>query len=173
MTQSHKLQHKVPQRRRSSDRGALRPPNETHADDPARAFVLFIAERIEHLPGVWSEIVNAPDCGLSADLYINSAYMPRLRHENPYLMCHIDHDGILLQQMSLPDREEIQRKGWSVRREDSIRVFLPRDEIEMEIAWRIVSLAYLFETSPSIRPRANGNSPRALPNCSSTAKYWM
>jgi hypothetical protein len=173
MTQSHKTQPGVFLPRRISDRRSPGTLDKTGADDLAQAFIRIAAERIERLPGVRSEITSATNNRIAADFYIESAYMPRLRHADPYLMCHIDNGGIQLQQISLPDRDEIRRKGWSMHTEDSICVFLPRDGIEIEVAWRVVALAYLFETSPSTRPRANGNSPRTLPNCSSTAKYWM
>jgi hypothetical protein len=82
-------------------------------------------------------------------------------------------EGISVPQLDPVDKAEIAYKGWASRAEDEITLYLPRDSIEMEIAWRIILRSYQFLASKPPQFRTRKEPLPDLPKCASTAKYWM
>lgn len=132
-----------------------------------------LTDRIDALPGISPRHTLLANDTLTTDHFIDPAYILGRSCSRPKLLCHMDCDGILLPEMSMPDREEVLRKGWASCASDAVSLFPPRDSIEMEIAWRIILLAYHYLTSmPDGSPTREKTTP-VWPVCSSTAKYWV
>lgn len=132
-----------------------------------------LSERICALPGLTATRTILDDGATATDHFIDAAYILRYPYSGPRLLCHIDLDGISVPELDPVDKEEIASKGWASCVEDEITLYLPRDSIEMEIAWRIILRAYQFLASRPPEFRTRRKSATDLPKCVSTAKYWM
>lgn len=132
-----------------------------------------LAKRIGALPGVTTTNTVLDDGTTATDHFIEAAYVLRSLYSSPTLLCHIDPDGILLPQLDPTDKPEIALKGWACRADDETVLHLPRDSIEMEIAWRVILRAYQYLASRPPHSRARRKTSPELPQCVSTAKYWM
>jgi hypothetical protein len=159
--------------RRLADRIPVTDPGSYDVALSSRPNTWGLAERLKNLPGISQNYTLLADNTSAEDYFIESSYVLRCSCSKPQLFCHIDHDGILLPGISPLDKEQVLQKEWATRADDSVNVFLPRDSIEMEIAWRIVLLAYQFWTSAQARSCAGQTDQPILPTFSSTAKYWM
>jgi hypothetical protein len=149
---------------------------ETVSDQPLatprpRCWGLY--RRIEALPGIELRQTRGANDMLASDYYIDGSYVLRSIAADAQLLCRIDADGILLPMISPHAREEVLRKGWATGSDDAVIMYLPRDSIEMEIAWRIVLIAYQFRTLAPPRPRSSTSTQTAAPHGSSTSQYWM
>lgn len=173
MLQVHSPQRQVLLPRRLIDRTPLEEPGNNGSGDAGVRKTWDLTERIEALPGVWSNRTSLPDGTVATDFFIESSVLLRQHRSKQNLMCHIDGDGIFLPRVSTSDTEEILMKGWGIRAGKSIRVFLPRDRIEKEIAWRVILLAYRFETSQRTRSEAGTKIHPMTPGFASSAKYWV
>ena len=132
-----------------------------------------LSERISALPGVTSTSTILDDGAAATDHFLDAAYILRYTYSGPRLLCHVDLEGISVPELDPVDKAEIVYKGWASRAEDEITLYLPRDSIEMEIAWRIILRAYQFLASRPPEYRARREPSRDLPICASTAKYWI
>ena len=132
-----------------------------------------LSERISALPGVITNRTVLDDGATATDHIVDSAYVLRNPCDFPQLLCHIDLEGISIPQLDPVDKLEVTYKGWASRADEETTLYLPRDSIEMEIAWRIILRAYQYLASrpPDMRIRRKSSSD--LPKCVSTAKYWM
>lgn len=172
MTGTHILQRIVLLPKRLADRAALVEPCNYDAAASPPPNTWGLTERIAALPGIRPEHKILADNTLATDHFIEDSYLLRHSWRKPQLLCHIDSQGILLADISPVDKEEVLQKGWSSSTEDALILFLPRDSIEMEIAWRIVLLAYHFLTSRPATVRTKTKSRPIMPSVSSMAKYW-
>lgn len=169
---THNSQRLVLLPKRLADRAVLiEPGNYDHAAAP-RPNTWGLTERIAALPGIRPEHTLLADDSLATDHFIEDSYVLRRSSTSPQLLCHVDCDGIMLPEISALDKEEVLQKGWSSYTDGPVILFLPRDNIEMEIAWRIVLLSYHFLTSRPARSRFEKNNRSTMPKFSPTAKYW-
>lgn len=171
MPATHNLQRTVLLPKRLADDVVGIAPGNCFKEVASRPNTFGLTERIEALPGIKVEHALLPDNTLTTDHFIEGAYILRDARTAPHLLCHIDNDGILIPDMSPLDTEQVMRKGWASCVDEAVVLFLPRDDIEMEVSWRIVLLAYQFLTSPQSGARRKGQA--RLPHCSSWAKYWL
>lgn len=132
-----------------------------------------LSECIGALPGVMTTQTMLDDGATVTDHLVDPAYVLRSPCRDPQLLCHIDIEGILLPQLDPLDKAEVVLKGWASRAGDEITLYLPRDFIEMEIAWRIILQTYQFLASQPSKSRARRKAVPELPKFASTAKYWM
>ncbi len=129
--------------------------------------------RIGALPGI-AAIRSVLDDGATAtDYFVDEAYVMRHPCNGPQHFCRVDMDGISLPQLDPGDRSEIVLKGWAARADDMTVVYLPRDSIEMEIAWQILLQAYQYLATRQPLSDRRRKVMSDLPKCASTAKYWM
>lgn len=132
-----------------------------------------LARRIRALPGMGAHRTVLDDGATATDYFIGEAYVAKWPATGPQLFCHIDLEGISIPHLDPADRAEVVHKGWSSRADSDVVMYLPRDAIEMEIAWRIVLRAYQFLASRPAAPRKRRKLASELPKYASTAKYWM
>jgi hypothetical protein len=132
-----------------------------------------LSERISALPGIRTIRTVLDDGVIAMDHFIDADYVLRSRYCGPHLLCHIDLEGISLAQLDPVDKEEVVFKGWASHAGDEIVLHLPRDSIEMEVAWRIILRAYQYLASRPRESRFRQKTAPDLPKFASTAKYWM
>lgn len=173
MHESHVARRSVLLPRRLVNRVPLVEPRESAESVSSGQDAWGLAGRIAALPGITSSCTILPDGTTATDFFIDPLYVLRNDCSNRQLMCHIDIDGILLPHIGPVDRAEVILKGWSSRDEDALTMFLPRDSIEMEIAWRIVLLVYQYLSSRPVAANGKRKQSVILPSYTSTAKYWM
>lgn len=158
-----RLVHRVP----------LIEPQESAATIAAGLDNWGLAGRIGALPGI-AAIRSVLDDGATAtDYFVDEAYVLRNACSGPQHFCRIDMGGISLPQLDPVDKTEIVVKGWAVRADDMTVVYLPRDSIEMEIAWQILLQAYQYLATRRPESGKRRKVMPELPKCASTAKYWM
>lgn len=170
---SHMTKRSVLLPKRLVNRAPLVEPQESAESVSSGQDTWGLAERIGALPGITNTCTVLADGTAASDYFIDPLYVLRRTCSKPQLMCHIDVDGILCPDIGPVDRAEVILKGWASRSDDSLTLFLPRDSIEMEIAWRIVLLVYQHMSSRTIDSRSKRKRPPTLPSFTSTAKYWM
>lgn len=132
-----------------------------------------LVERIDGLPGVRPKSVGESPNGRVREFYVESDYSQNLRCQSPCLLCRVSDEGIFIQHMNSSDRTEVLEQQWGEYVAGAIRVFLPRDDIELDLVWRIVLLAYRYVTSTPDENRTHGDLMPILPSCSSTTRYWI
>lgn len=124
--------------------------------------------RIDALPGVHSVVTGVSGQATMRDYYLDRDHVGGGASAFPYPFCRIDEQAIVLLNLAPPDKDEVLRKGWGTADGETLCVFLPRDTIETEVAWRVILLSYRFQTT-----RAAATVRRALPQVASTTRYWV
>ena len=173
MHESHETRNSLLLPRRLVHRVPLIEPSENATAVAAGLDNWGLSRRISSLPGVSAKCTVLDDGAVVTDHIIDPAYVLRSSYCAPRLLCHIDCEGISLPQLDPGDDAEVLLKGWASGAEDGITMFLPRDSIEMEIAWRIILRAYQYQASRPPRIRGVRKAAPELPKCAATAKYWM
>lgn len=173
MHESHVARRSVLLPRRLHNRVPLVGPQESAASVSSGQDAWGLAGRIAALPGITNSCTTLPDGTTATDFFIDPMYVLRSTCSNRQLMCHIDVDGILLPHIGPVDRAEVILKGWALRDDEALTLFLPRDSIEMEIAWQVVLLVYKYLSSKPITAHGKRKRSVIFPSYTSTAKYWM
>lgn len=127
-----------------------------------------LVERIQALPGVYSEAMTISHSDTATACYIDGEYVVRTLREDPYLLCKIDGHGIEQVKLAQSDADEVIRKGWGMPFGESLCIYPPRDVIEMEIAWRVILLAYQFPTL-----RSPKSVHRVFPQVATATRSWL
>jgi hypothetical protein len=113
-----------------------------HASQEGCLARLLLADRIAELPGI-ETVENDParlPCSITIHLIGDNT---RARKQKPpVLFCRISKDGINLQGLSDRDRYQVLARGWGMLAQDSVLVYLPQDEHELEVCWSILQHAY-------------------------------
>lgn len=103
---------------------------------------LALADRIADLPAI-ETVERDPNGGSrSVDVFVRPASAAARKQHLPVLLCEIGSAGIVVHGLSNPDRHQVLSRGWGRLSRDGVLLFLPRDELELETAWRILLRAH-------------------------------
>jgi len=128
-----------------------------------------LAERIAGLPRVHT--VEEPDGILPGKVavYVHAAGAARRQHESPISFCDITSSGISLEGLDDAERHQVLSRGWGRLENHRMQLFLPRNDGELDVCWRILYRAYCsLINSPAARPLARRAPPAELPEFSRT-----
>jgi hypothetical protein len=153
--------------KRLSDRVPLVAPGTEAAPAVMVAEIQGLMLRLGALPGVHAELVTSADGETVMDFYIDADYLIGTIRDDPCLLCGIGSQGIDKLKLLPEDANEVVRKQWGTATDETLRIYLPRDAIEMEMIWRIILLAYQFRTLRS--PRTVN---RVLPQVATATRSW-
>jgi hypothetical protein len=130
---------------------------------------LALAHRIAELPGI--ETVESGGDTLPCCVDVHLHRQSRSAHElsAPLLLCSIGNDGVVIRGLSNWDKHRVLCGGWGRLERDYVTIFLPRDEMELEVCWSILQRAYhsLLATSATV-PLMRTASSWGLPRFSRT-----
>ncbi|MDX1404585.1 MAG: hypothetical protein R3192_08605 [Woeseiaceae bacterium] len=129
--------------------------------------------RISALPGIVTSVSMLEDGSCATDHFIQPAYVLRRLATGKLLLCRIDCQGVTLPQLDPADSSQVLAKGWAACSDDSMTLYLPRDSIEMDIAWRIILRAYQHLASRPPTSRRRHVAATTLPQFAPTTRYWM
>lgn len=143
-----------------------RQPGLPHDSNQAR---ILLAERIAELPGIRT-VDNGPESlPSSVTVFLERDRRPARKRRPPLPLCVISRDGLSVHGLSLRDRQHLATQGWGTLSHERVRVFMPRDEHEVDVCWTILqhahcSLLNISAGSPGTRQIFD----RALPSFSRT-----
>ena len=103
---------------------------------------LALADRIADLPGIQAADHDPADDWKNVDVLLLPRVTARRKQRQPLLLCNIRADGIVVQGLINRHRHQVLSRGWGRLRENSVLLYLPRDEEELEIVWSILRCAY-------------------------------
>jgi len=128
-----------------------------------------LAERIAALPRVHT--VEDPDGVLPGKVavYVHAAGAIRQQHERPIPFCDITSSGIGVEGLDDAGRHQVLSRGWGRLENHRMQLFLPRNDGELDVCWRILYCAYCsLLNSPAAPPLARRAPPPELPEFSRT-----
>ena len=102
---------------------------------------LSLADRIADLPDVYV-VDHEPDGGeMRVDVYLGKREAVQRRQAAPTMLCIIGAGGIVVHGLADVDRHQVLSRRWGRLRRQGVLLYLPRDEEELEIVWRILERA--------------------------------
>ena len=140
------------------------------APEPTDRARFVLAERIADLP-----FVQIVEDGFEALPGTVGAFLRRdvdsIRKRQPaVLFCRISSFGISVEGLTDAERYQVLSRGWGQLENCHVRLFMPRNDDELEICWGILYRAYSSIINTSVGPAA---MPRAyvvdLPEISRTS----
>ena len=152
---------KLPKRIRT-----IRGPNTEYA---AR---FALADRIAELPS--AQVVEDGPHPLpgSISVYLQLDNRPARKRSPAVLFCRVDHTGISVEGLSDSERNHILCRGWGTLEYHRIKLFLPRDDSEVEICWSILYRAHAtLINSPLVSPSAPIGSFGEFPETPRTSLF--
>jgi len=137
-----------------------------HDSNQAR---ILLADRIAELPGIRT-VDNGPESlPSSVTVFLESEHGPARKRMPPLPLCVISRDGLSVHGLSLRDRQHLAAQGWGTLSHERVRLFMPRDEHEVDVCWTILQHAHCSLLNISARaPGTRHVSSRALPSFSRT-----
>lgn len=130
---------------------------------------LALAERISELPGIRTVETGSQLLPSGVSVFLQDHSGSIRKQLPPRLLCNISRDGIRVHGLADRDRNQILSRGWGSLTQDSVLVYLPRDDMETEVCWSILQHAYNSLTTVSVRPPSvRRASVGALPRFSRT-----
>jgi hypothetical protein len=113
---------------------------------------LALADRIAELPGIRTVENGSQALPSGVGVFLQDQSGSIRKQLPPRLLCDISRDGIRVHGLSDPDRKRILSRGWGSLLHDSVLIFLPRDDAELEVCWSILQHAYSCLNTVSARP---------------------
>jgi hypothetical protein len=112
---------------------------------------LALADYIADLPGIRVVDQDPVDGFRKVDVQYHPPATSRHKRRRPMFLCRVGSDSIVISGLNDRDRHQVLSRGWGRLHPAGISLYLPRDEQELDIAWRILSHAYdaLVEASAS------------------------
>ena len=111
---------------------------------------LALIDRIADLRGIETVERNGDAVPSHVDVYLTRhSTFPVRKRLSPPLLCSINSKGLTIDGLDDWARHQVVSNGWGKLIYDSVLVFLPRDDNELEVCWSIVQQAYdnLFDSS--------------------------
>lgn len=126
---------------------------------------LLLAEKIAALPSIHTVEEGAEALPSSVAVYLDQGRGPPRKRTPPLTLCVIRRSGLTVYGLGLPDRRHLVTRGWGEPDHDRVRVYLPRDEREVDVCWTILQHAHCALLNPSARSsgarhRFDGDLPR-------------
>jgi hypothetical protein len=118
---------------------------------PAR---LSLADRIANLPDVQVVDHESPEgAGIRVDVYLGNREASLRRQPAPRMFCVISAVGIVVHGLADVDRHHVLSRRWGRLHGQGVLLYMPRDEDELEIVWRILDRAYAALVTTAITGR--------------------
>jgi hypothetical protein len=126
---------------------------------------LLLADRIAGMPCIRTVEDGANALPSSVAVYLDLGQAPLRKRTPPVTLCVIRRDGLTVYGLDLEDRRHLVTRGWGRAERDRVRMFLPRDEREVDVCWTILKHAHSALLNPSARStgarhRFDGDLPR-------------
>ena len=104
---------------------------------------LDLIDRIVDLPDIDAVEHGEGLVPQQVDMYLRGpAARDLVRRGHPTLLCSFARDGLTIYGLDRGARHHILDRGWGGLSADRVVVYLPRDDKELEVVWRIVKRAY-------------------------------
>lgn len=104
---------------------------------------LLLADRISELPGVEAVECDGDILPRRINIYVRDATAGRTgRNPERGLLCRLSANGISIFGLDDWAKHQVIMRGWGKLLQDRVLVFLPRNESELDICWRILRQAY-------------------------------
>jgi len=137
------------------------------APDGGISFRLALADRIADLPGIQvvDDYTDTQPC--SARIYLECPAVSSRNRPAPVLLGSIRRHKLEIQGLNDWDKYQVLSSGWGKVRRDHVAIYLPRDDGELEVCWRILCRAYQSLSEALARiPRLAGATRWDLPRFS-------
>jgi hypothetical protein len=126
---------------------------------------LLLADRIAAMPCIRTVENGGEALPSSVAVYLDEGRAPARKRMPPVTLCVIRRNDLTVYGLDLEDRRHLVTRGWGEAEHDRVRMFLPRDEREVDILWTILQHAHCALLNPSARStvarhRVNGDLPR-------------
>jgi hypothetical protein len=126
---------------------------------------LLLADRIAGMACIRTVEVGADALPSSVAVYLDRGHAPARKRMPPLALCVIRRDGLTVYGLGLEDRRHLVTRGWGAAERDGVRMFLPRDEGEVDVCWTVLQHAHSALLNPSARStgarhRFDGDLPR-------------
>lgn len=129
-----------------------------------------LVDRVTNLPGTETTERDNDTLTRQIVVYLHGAPARRtIRNPRPVLLCNLSDDGIAIYGLDNWAKHQVVMRGWGKLINDRVQLFLPRDDDELEICWRILRTAHdsLFDPATSI-PATGNRSGWDMPQFSRT-----
>ncbi len=113
---------------------------------------LTLTDRLAALPGIRTVENTSGTLPCSVTLYLSRQGSGLRKQLPPRILCEISADAVTVYGLSNRDRHQVLSRGWGSLGQDRVQMFLPRDEAELEVCWRILQHAYCSILDFSARP---------------------
>jgi hypothetical protein len=112
---------------------------------------MALIDRIADLPGIETVERNDESIPGRVEIHLRRETSDRVLKRKPArILCCLDCNGVTVSGLSRWERYQLLTKGWGRLANDQVRVYLPRDQKELEIVWSVIRQAYDRFTSPPI-----------------------
>lgn len=111
---------------------------------------LALIDRIADLHGIETVERNNDTVPSHVDVYVSRrSTVPERKKSSAALLCSVSRKGLTIEGLDYWARHQVVSNGWGKLISDSVLVFLPRDNKELEVCWSIVQRAYnnIFDSS--------------------------
>jgi hypothetical protein len=130
---------------------------------------LALAHRIAELPDTQTVENGADTLPCCVEVYLRRQPESLRKQQAPLLLCSISSAGVVIRGLCNRDKHQVLSRGWGKLERDHVLIFLPRDEMELEVCWSILQRAYDSLSVASVRtPLMRTASTWDLPRFSRT-----
>ena len=103
---------------------------------------LALIDRIADLRGI-ETVERNDDVPSHVDVYLSRhSTVTARKRSSPPLLCSLNSKGLTIDGLDNWARHQVVSNGWGKLMSNSVLVFLPRDDYELEVCWSIVQRAY-------------------------------
>lgn len=131
---------------------------------------MALIERISDLPGIETDERDDENSVWRVAFYLGGDASDRaLTRRSTQRMCCLDTSGATVNGLNQWDKYQVLSNGWGRLAGAQVCVYLPRDDEELEVVWRIIRQAYDgLSGPPNAEPKLPPFSARGLPRFSRT-----
>lgn len=129
---------------------------------------MALIDRIADLRGIETVERRDDTAPCQVDVYLKRDAADRVRKtQSPPLLCSLNCKGVFVSGLDRWEQHQVVSRGWGKLIFDQALVFLPRDNKELEVVWKIIQRAYgnLF-VSPAEESGTHIVSTWDWPKCS-------
>jgi hypothetical protein len=127
--------------------------------EPVDSARFMLAERIADLPFVQTVEDDFGVLPGTVGAFLKLDVTSIRQREPAVLFCRISHSGISVEGLTDAERHQVLSRGWGQLENRRVRLFMPRNDDELEICWGILYRAYHSIINTPVRsatmPRAN------------------
>jgi len=102
-----------------------------------------LIDRIADLRGIETVECRDDTVPRQVDVFLNRDAADRVRKfQSPPLLCSLNCDGVMVSGLDRWARHQVVSRGWGKLMADQVLIFLPRDNMELDVVWKIFQRAY-------------------------------